>query len=61
MGGNPGVNAQHGSIPIVVEGWQLRGESLAWANPNLCNYEDSIPAVKMSSMGQSFVLQALQR
>uniref|UniRef100_M1E1A3 Uncharacterized protein n=1 Tax=Solanum tuberosum TaxID=4113 RepID=M1E1A3_SOLTU len=42
MVGSPGSNAQHGSIPNCMEGWQLRGESLAWADPNLWNYEDSI-------------------
>jgi len=40
-----------GRSQIGIEGWQLRGESLACADPNLCNYEDHIPGFKMPSIG----------
>ncbi|WMV09346.1 hypothetical protein MTR67_002731, partial [Solanum verrucosum] len=40
-----------GRFPIGIRGWQLRGESLAWVDPNLWNYEDNISGVKMPRMG----------
>lgn len=36
------ANAQHGSIPIGIEGWKLKGENLSWDDPNLWNYKDII-------------------